>query len=150
MTGGVGDPAQIVVHRKGRKLLWIPAYRNQGVPFWRSMGFDQAWLQPNFFFHPEVAQVRLDSALTIARGLGMGIEVEFDRRMFSSAVFQDRLVPYLDVLDAAPDFRARSIAIYEGGGTLIQLARGHDEWHRALYHRFVRVLQPTASPALPP
>jgi len=135
------------VHRRGRKFLWIPAYRNQGVPFWRSMGFDQAWLQPNFFFHPEVAQIRLDSAVTIARGLGMGIEVEFDRRMFNSPVFADRLVPYLDALEAAPDFRARSIAIYEGGGALIQLSHTRDEWHRALYHRVVSVLQPAPSSA---
>jgi hypothetical protein len=129
------------VHRSGRRFLWIPAYGNQGVPKWRSMGFDEAWLQPNLFFHPEVSQTRLDSALTIARGLGMGIEVEFDRRMFNSTVFADRLVPYLDALEAAPDFRARSIAIYEGGGALIQLSRTHDERHRALYDRLVRVLQ---------
>jgi len=137
------------VHRRGRKFLWIPAYRNQGVPFWQSMGFDEAWLQPNFFFHPEVPQTRLDSALTTARGLGMGIEIEFDRRMFSSAVFADRLVPYLAALEAAPDFRARSIAVYEGGGALIQLSRSRDEWHRALYHRFVKVLDPLPSSAPP-
>ena len=135
------------VHRKGRKFLWIPAYRNQGVPFWRSMGFDEAWLQPNFFFHPEVAQIRLDSALAIARGLGMGIEVEFDRRMFNSPAFGDRLVPYIDALEAAPDFRGRPIAIYEGGGALIQLSYARDEWHRALYHRLVSVLQPPPSSA---
>ncbi len=129
------------VHGRGRKFLWIPAYGNQGVPLWRSMGFDEAWLQPNFFFHPEVPQTRFDSALTTASGLGMGIEIEFDRRMFGSAVFADRLLPYLTTLEAAPDVRARSIAIYEGGGALIQLSRSRDEWHRALYHRLIRVLQ---------
>jgi len=137
------------VHRRGVRFLWIPAYGNQGVPRWRSMGFDEAWLQPNFFFHPDVAQIRLDSALAIARRLGMGIEVEFDRRMFNSPVFADRLVPYLAALEAAPDLRGRSIAIYEGGGALIQLSRSRDEWHRALYHRFVKVLEPPPSSAPP-
>ena len=146
MVNGVAN----YVHSRGRRFLWIPAYGNQGVPKWRSMGFDEAWLQPNFFFHPEVPQTRFDSAVAIARGLGMGIEIEFDRRMFGSAVFADRLVPYLTALEAAPDFRARSIAVYEGGGALIQLSRSHDEWHRALYHRLVRVLEPPVSPTGPP
>src|SRR4029077_790036 len=46
------------VHQRNRSFLWIPGYGNQGVPLWRSMGFDEAWLQPNFFFHPEVPQTR--------------------------------------------------------------------------------------------
>jgi len=53
----------------------------------------------------------------------------------------------LDALEAAPDFRGRPIAIYEGGGALIQLSHTRDEWHRALYHRLVSVLQPPPSSA---
>jgi len=133
----------VEVHRRDRRFLWIPAYGNQGVPLWHKMGFDDAWLQPNFFFHPEVPQTRFDSALATARTLGMGIELEFDRRMFQATPFTDRLLPYLAALEAAPDMRARSIAIYEGAGALLQLARSRDEWHRALYHRLVQTLTAT-------
>ena len=107
---------------------------------WRRMGFDEAWLQPNFFFHPEVPQTRFDSALATARTFSMGIELEFDRRMYQASPFADRLLPYLAALEVSPDMRARSIAIYEGAGALLQLARSRDEWNRALYHRLVHVL----------
>ncbi len=137
------------VHLRRKSLFWIPYYRASGFQLWRSFGFDQAWLQPNYFFHPEVPAVRIDSAFTFARNLGMGVELEFDKRMFRSAAFSDRLEPYLAALEAAPDLRARSIAIYEGQGALLELARSRDESYRALYNRLVAALR-RPSTALPP
>ena len=71
----------------------------------------------------------------------MGIELEFDRRMFESWQFADRLEPYLGLLESAPDLRGRPIAIYEGGGALLRLARSRDAWHRSLYQRLVTALR---------
>jgi hypothetical protein len=99
-------------------------------------------LQPNFFFHPDVPVVRFDSAVTRARAAHMGLELEFDRRLFTDTLFRDRLTPYLATLEKAPDLRNRPIAIYEGGGALIQLARSADAHHRSLYRRLVAVLRP--------
>jgi Domain of unknown function (DUF4855) len=70
----------------------------------------------------------------------MGLEVEFDGRMFSDSRFADRLAPYLATLERAPDLRARSIAIYEGAGALVRLSRSNDLRYRALYRRLVAVL----------
>jgi hypothetical protein len=126
--------------------LWIPSYGAAGAAQWRSFGFDRAWLQPNYFFHTDVAAARLDSAVARARSAGMGLELEFDRRMFQGWEFADRLEPYLGALEASPDLRAQPIAIYEGAGALIQLARSRDSWHRALYARLVAALQPPTAP----
>ena len=134
------------VHAQRKRFLWIPAYRAAGWDQWRVLGFDQAWLQPNYFFHPEVPNTRLDSALTLARGAGLGMELEFDRRMFDSWQWADRLEPYLALFESAPDMRGRPIAIYEGGGALMRLARSKDAWHRALYQRLVVDLRPAARP----
>ncbi len=43
-----------VVHAAGLRFLWIPYYRAMGFDHWRSLGFDEAWLQPNYFFHLDV------------------------------------------------------------------------------------------------
>jgi hypothetical protein len=129
-------------HAMNLHFLWIPSYRAAGATEWRAFGFDEAWYQPNYFFHPDVPLARFDSAMATARGAGMGMELEFDRRLFSDSLFRDRLGAYLAAFERAPDLRNRSIAIYEGAGALIQLSRATDAAHRALYERLVKVLRP--------
>ncbi len=135
-----------VAHRMGMRFLWIPSWGASNALRWRSLGFDQAWQQPNYFFHPDVPSTRLDSALQRARSADMGIELEFDRQLFSDAKFADRLGPYLATFESAPDVRRKGIAIYEGGGALIELSRRRDREHRALYDRLVAVLQSVPNP----
>jgi uncharacterized protein DUF4855 len=135
-----------IVHGSGKRFLWIPYWGAQNASRWRSLGFDQAWQQPNYFFHPEVATSRLDSAVERARVNGMGVELEFDGRLFSNPDFFGRLNPYLVALENTPELRNRSIAIYEGAGALIQLSRSRDAQHRALYNRLVAVLRSDSQP----
>jgi hypothetical protein len=123
-------------------FLWIPSYGAPGAANWRSFGFDDAWLQPNYFFHPdEVPKARVDTAVAKARAARMGLEIEFDSRLFIDERFADRLDPYLTALESAPDLRDRSIAVYEGAGALFRLARSSVEWHRALYNKLVTLLK---------
>jgi len=122
-------------------FLWIPSYGAAGAESWRSFGFDQAWLQPNYFFHPDqVPRARLDTAVAKARAAKMGLEIEFDSRLVSDERFSNRLEPYLTTLENAPDLRDRSIAVYEGGGALFRLARSSVDWQRALYNKLVTLL----------
>lgn len=130
------------VHKMGLRTLWIPWYHAAGAAEWRAFGFDDAWQQPNFFFHPDVPVARFDSVVARARSAGMGLELEFDKRLFTDSLFRDRLVPYLDAFEKAPDLSRRSISIYEGQGALIQLSRSADPRFRELYHRLVEVLRP--------
>jgi uncharacterized protein DUF4855 len=132
------------VHALGLRFYWIPSFDAPGAARWHALGFDDAWLQPNYFFHPDVPATRLDSALARAETAGMGIELELDRRMFGlfggGWQFADRVLPYLSAIEASPALRQRSIAIYDGGGALQLLARSRDAWHRAMYERLVDVL----------
>src|ERR1051326_2081276 len=77
------------VHSLGAQFIWIPSYGAAGSDKWKSLGFAQAWLQPNYFFHPDVPVTRLDTALVRIRAASMGLEVEFDRRLFGSWQFAD-------------------------------------------------------------
>jgi len=134
------------IHRAGLRFYWIPYYGASGAERWQGLGFDEAWQQPNYFFHPEVPGTRLDTAIARARKTGMGLELEFNPKLFQGWPFADRLLPYLSALETAPDLRQHSITIYEGAGALIQLARSRDAWHRALYNRLVAALMPPQPP----
>ena len=129
-----------VVHDLGFLFLWIPSWRAHNALNWKALGFDDAWLQPNYFFHPDIPLNRMDSAATMSVAAGMGIELELDRRMFGDSLFANRLGPYLELFERHPDLRSRSIAIYEGAGALIRLARSRDAEHRAVYERLVKAM----------
>jgi len=141
-----GQDEQIVprvgdrLHAMSFRFLWIPFFTAWGVDDWRRWGFDEAWLQPNYFFDPRVPQVRLDSAAVRARSRAMGLEIEFDGRVYTQPGFYDRLGPYLSILESSLDIRRGSIAIYEGGGALIELSRRKAFRYRALYKRLVDAL----------
>jgi hypothetical protein len=142
-----GNEARVVaavsstVHGMGKRFLWVPFYVASGVEAWKTFGFDEAWLQPNYFFHPNLSVGRMDSAVTRATGLGMGLEIEFDGRLFTQAPdFGDRLKPYLDALERSPELRVRGVVVYEGSGALPRLSRARDRSHRELYCRLVTVL----------
>jgi len=136
------------VHQSGFRLLWIPYFGANGWADWRRSGFDEAWVQPNYFFDLSLPTLRVDSAFARARARDMGVEIEFDGRLIGAPQYSARLFPYLGRLEAAADLRARSLAIYEGGGALLSLSRSRNPWHRAVYDRLVRALRAPDSVAV--
>jgi hypothetical protein len=129
------------VHAAGLRFLWIPYYSAQGWTRWHELGFDAAWLQPNYFFELDLPESRLDSAAARAEQNGMGMEVEFDARLSVDSMYCDRLQPYLTTLQQQPQLRAREIAVYEGSGALIGLSFGKQADGRALYRALGDVLR---------
>lgn len=135
-----------VVHHAGYQFYWIPYFHAPGWNRWRAMGFDLAWVQPNYFFHPDVPAVRLDTAAVEARSQGMGLEIEFNSRLFTQPrPFFGRLDPYLKKIEHDRAARRGSIAVYDGAGALAKLSAETARRYRALYCRLVTVLRgPTA------
>ncbi len=129
------------LHAQRLRLLWIPYYDAAGWERWRERGFDEAWLQPNYFFDRTVPLARLDSAAARAVKHGMGLEIEFDGRLTATPGFGDRLDPYLAVLRRYPQLRARSIALFDGGGALLELSRSRLATQRQQYDRLGAVLR---------
>jgi hypothetical protein len=70
-----------VVHQAGLRFAWIPWWRAPGFDRWRTVGFDVAFLQPNYAFHSwthggSVRRNRLAAAADLARQHGLGLEME--------------------------------------------------------------------------
>jgi Domain of unknown function (DUF4855) len=129
-----------LVRWQGLKTLWIPTYLGGGAMDWRRLGFDRAYLQPNYFFYPDVQATRLDSAVNRASALAMGLEIEFDKRLLADTVYRRRLEPYLAVLEGQSGKDLRSIAVYDGAGAMDQLAGSEDPYLKALYGRLVSII----------
>jgi uncharacterized protein DUF4855 len=128
------------VHGEHLRFLWVPYYFALGQGRWRALGFDEAWLQPNYFFDTTVAASRLDSAAAHAQAEGLGIEVEFNAKLMANARYAGRLDPYLNMLTTSAALRNRPVVIYDGQGELIYLSRSNDAPARALYERLVKAL----------
>ena len=128
------------VHAQRLRFLWIPYFGAAGQTRWKELGFDEAWLQPNYFFTLSLPPDRLDSAAVHAQGAGLGIALEFNARVFADFHYAVRLDPYLDMLKRFPGFQGRSMAVYDGQGALIRLSRSSDPRDRGLYLRLVSAL----------
>jgi hypothetical protein len=130
------------VHAHSKMFVWIPYWQSNNVRAnWRAFGFDVAWQQPNHFFHPEIADTRLDDACSFARQHGMGLELEFDGRMISDREhFEPRFDAYLNAFTLKHVKRSSSIAYYEGGGCLYLLATSTDPDVRAHYDRLAHFI----------
>ncbi len=128
-----------VIHSQGKQFFWIPYWKAAGATDWRHLGFDVAYQQPNYFFHPEIPRSRLDEACTVAKKHGMGLELEFDLRLQSSPEkFRPRLPAYLNAFERDGVAAESAMAYYEGGGALRQMAASKDRAVRQLYREVAR------------
>lgn len=133
-------PIAKALHQRELRFYWIPYWNANGAARWRELGFDFAWQQPNHFFHPDkVPDERLGIATKFARTHGLGLEFEADARAISQPQnFRPRLHAYLDAFARDGVKTNASVAYYEGGGALLQMARSDDPDVRALYHAVAR------------
>lgn len=123
-----------LVRSRGRKFYWIPYWNAPLAGEWKSLGFDMAYQQPNHFFHPEVPDERLDDACAFARVHEMGLEMEFDARALSNpGTFRPRFYSYLEFFRKNAVIDSSSVAYYEGGGALLNLATSQKVEERSLY-----------------
>lgn len=124
------------------RFFWIPYWNAQGNIFWKDLGFDFAWQQPNHFFNEEIPDSRLDEACQLAREHGMGMELEFDGRAMntSSNNFGYRLHSYIDKFIKHGVFTNSSVAYYEGGNGLYHLSKSSDPKDKELYDKLAKII----------
>ncbi len=129
-----------VVHSQGFLFFWVPYYNAPGRDTWKELGFDVAWLQPDYMFYPQVPPQRLDSAVMLAFKGGLGIDLEIDHKIFADSVFRQRFAPYLTMLEAHPEALRGPLSVYDDAGMLLKLADSKDPYLRDQYARFVRLM----------
>lgn len=130
-----------LAHKSGFKMMWIPFYTSELAPKWRDLGFDVAFLQPNYFFTPSLDVSRMDSAVARAIRWGMNLEVEFDHRLVDDSLFAGRLNPYVEAITEAGSEAFPNIAVYDGAGALYKLQRSGTPQGRRAYRQLVELLR---------
>lgn len=113
------------IHNLGLKFYWIPYYTAWGYSEWKELGFDAAYLQPTFFWNPQIKDNRLDRACELARTYGMGLEMEFDGAAMvnSKKNLRNQGLMYMDAFRRNGVFRNSALAYYEGGGSIYRFSR---------------------------
>lgn len=129
-----------IAHARGFKTMWIPFYTSELAERWKDLGFDVAFLQPNYFFTPSLDASRMDSAVARATRWGMNLEVEFDHRLVDDSQFAGRLTPYVEAITEAGAKTFPDIAVYDGAGALYKLQRSGTPRGKRAYRRLVELL----------
>lgn len=127
------------IHALGLKFFWIPFWHAKIAGDWKSLGFDIASQQPNYFFHPTLPEAQMQKACDFARGHGMGLEMEFDNRLITQpAVFAPRFDGYLKAFAGNGVKDSAAMSYYEGGGTILYLSRARGPAIHAYYDRIAQ------------
>lgn len=84
----VQNTAQMV-RDNGQRFIWIPFFSASGFEDWKSYGFTDAFLQPNYYATQDPPEDRMDRAAALAKQYGAGIELEFDNRILTTRYYYD-------------------------------------------------------------
>jgi len=117
---------------------WIPYFKSDGYSEWKTLGFNYAYLQPNYFFNESVPTSRLDEACRLALDYDMDMEMEFDDRVLSTKGWGYRLRNYMEAFKKHGIWSSKRLAYYQGGTTLYNLSKSVNEEDRKLYHDFCK------------
>lgn len=122
-----------MVHDNALRFYWIPYFGAPGVEEWKSLYFDYAFLQPNYYNDKPVGLDRIEGVLEVVSKYGMGVEIEGDERMYKDPKFYQI---YYNQLVAARKLgmdKNNVHAYYYGSKTLIEAANSKDSVMRAIY-----------------
>ncbi|MBQ9310580.1 MAG: DUF4855 domain-containing protein [Bacteroidales bacterium] len=73
-------PVSEYLHARNEGLYWIPYRKADGVDLWKELGFDVAWLQPNYYWD-YTGDMPIAEAFAMMKKYGMGMELEFEYSM---------------------------------------------------------------------
>ena len=148
-------------HARGEGLYWIPYHMGPGYQYWKNLGIDQAWMQPNWYWdlHNE-GRHPFDRTLAAIKEHDMGMELEFEysgiaaqmtggrkgpdgagKLVFDAAdvpALQDRVRHYMKEYKDAGLYGTGSVALYSGSNALTQLAGSALPQDQALYNDICR------------
>ena len=122
------------LHAQGYSFSWIPYYGSRGYDDWRFFGFDQVYLQPNYYWKP--ANAWEDVCGEIAR-YGVGMELEFEPTLLhgrpDSEAFRTRFRAYMEAARRYGIYGSKPFAYYHGTNGFHDLWASDDEEDRALF-----------------
>ena len=122
------------LHKLDYTFSWIPYYGSRGYDVWQQFGFDQVYLQPNYYWKP---QNDMDEVCRQIDSLGIGMEIEFEPTLLDaregSGTFRARLRDYIDYAKRRNIYGKRPFAYYHGTNGFYDLHASDDEADRELF-----------------
>ena len=133
------------IRELGKRFYWIPWWQAPGSGEWKNLSFDAAYQQPNHFFRDTIPQSRLDKACAFAKEHNMGMEMEWDARIWKDKEnFLPRMQAYLDVFENAGVIKNASMAHYMDNGGLydlfMKIEEEKDEDLRNIFNRYCSII----------
>lgn len=122
-----------MVHNEALRFYWIPYFGAPGVAEWKSLAFDYAFLQPNFYSDKPVPLDRIESVLDVVNKYGMGVEIEGDRKMYNDPKFYQTYYNQLVAAHKLGMDKNNIHAYYYGSKTLLDSVKSTDPVKRAIY-----------------
>lgn len=124
------------LNEKKYSYNWIPYYMSDGYTDWKSLYFNYAYLQPNYFFNESVPYSRLNDACHLAIKYGMDMEVEFDENVLAVNQKGYRLYDYMKAFKENGIWDQKRLAYYQGSAAVYSLSKSVDPEDKKLYHDF--------------
>lgn len=137
-------------------LWWIPYHLAPGYKVWTQLGFDQVFMQPNYYWDHDQVSHPLSATKTALQKYRMGIELEFEYSLVASvmadgrsgpdgsgnATFYAKDVPllrsrvreYMQTFKDAGLYGEIPVAVYSGTDAWHQLATSSDAGDQEMYH----------------
>lgn len=128
------------VHSDQLPLFWIPFYGADKTEDWQTLGFDAAWIQPNYVEQGDSANdSRISNAMQTAKQSGMGIEVELTGL---DAAHQQLYNTFLQKLDME-GFGQNQVShvFYDGSKLLVSAANSTNLADRLAYDSTAAFIQ---------
>lgn len=130
-----------LVHQLGYGLYWIPYYDAPGLTIWKQLGFDEAFLQPNFIEQGASADLsRVADADAYAKQLGLGVELELSGDITSSTV-QSLYSETINQMETDGMTSSVPHAYYNDPKDFITSASSTDSGTRSLYDQTYSFMQ---------
>ncbi len=132
---------------QNKVLDWIPFKDASGFAEWSNLGFDGAWMQPNYTFGSYPPQ-ELEETANACKKLGMGIEIEIHWNALTDSTLRDKYYQYLNYGVKDGYMTGATHAYYQnsGPGTFYTCAQSTDPTLRGIYDATYQFIKGTYSP----
>lgn len=122
-----------MVHQQALRFYWIPYFGAAGLGDWKQLGFDYAFIQPNYYNTNEIPIDRIETTLKVADQFGMGVEIEGDERMYRDLRFYQVYYNQLIAGHKLGIDKNKVHAYYFGSKTLLEAVRSKEPQARGIY-----------------
>ena len=137
-------------------LWWIPYHLAPGYKVWKELGFDNSFMQPNYYWDHDQVSHSLSLTKNAIQKYRMGIELEFEYSLVASVMadgrsgpdgdgnpafyakdvplLRERLREYMQAYKDIGLYGILPLAVYSGTDAMHQLATSTDPGDREMYY----------------